>query len=487
MVAASSVFSQQNGSLAILKRVKELDPSIRTLMGGFNTNGEMGMTVLGHYPSADYVSFGEGDETIAQVCSILLGREEGPMPYGILASGASVPEEGIPFRVTQDMNRVAFPDYSDYFEEVKREEEGFYGNYEPYYNEIHKNVILLEGSRGCWWDQKHPCSFCALNGLAPEYREKSPEKIYEQIRMLERLYPGKMIQMTDNILSQNMIRILAPMLAADQEEHRIFAEEKANLTSREVELLSKAGIRSLQPGIESFNDHLLELMGKGCSAVQNAAFLKYCASNLAFPHWNLMVHIPGEEAQDYIQMMELFPLLVHLTPPTRDNPVIITRYSCYADDPEKYGLVLEPDARYECAFPQEEDIIRNMCAYYDLAGGPFRDTMTAHQDVYAGIRESVRQWRSLYYSDSRPVLNQIKNILGIFIFDSRPCAVHEQYTLIGLTARVYDLVWEPVSFNGLCDALPDVPADEIQKVLDYLVDMKLAIFLSGKYLGLAVR
>ena len=49
VVAASSAFAQQCASLAILKRVKELDPSIVTLMGGYNVTGEMGLTVLRHF------------------------------------------------------------------------------------------------------------------------------------------------------------------------------------------------------------------------------------------------------------------------------------------------------------------------------------------------------------------------------------------------------------------------------------------------------
>ena len=42
LLAASSLFTQNNGSLAILKRVRELDPDIRTMLGGVNCSGGAG-------------------------------------------------------------------------------------------------------------------------------------------------------------------------------------------------------------------------------------------------------------------------------------------------------------------------------------------------------------------------------------------------------------------------------------------------------------
>ena len=38
-------------------------------------------------------------------------------------------------------------------------------------------TLFLEGSRGCWWGEKHACAFCGLNGRVNVYREKSPEKL----------------------------------------------------------------------------------------------------------------------------------------------------------------------------------------------------------------------------------------------------------------------------------------------------------------------
>ena len=337
IVAASSIYAQQNASLAILKRVKELDPSIITILGGHNVSGEMGRVILRYFPSVDLVSFGEGDETIVQVCSDLLTHKNSSMPYGVIRHGEELPET-IPYRMTKNMDRVAVPDYRDFFEEIQMETSGFYGDIPVYYLQTYENTIFLEGSRGCWWGEKHPCSFCGLNGLTDHYREKSSQKLYSEIHEMISQYPGAIIQLSDNVLSRNMIRELVPMLANDPESYFIIAEIKTNLKSQEIKALSKAGFHVTQPGIESLNDHLLALMGKGSSAVQNIALMKYCRTYGIYPIWNMMFQVPGENREDYEQMLELIPSIVHLNPPTRANSIVFMRFSRYCDHPEDYGL-----------------------------------------------------------------------------------------------------------------------------------------------------
>lgn len=485
IVAASSVYAQQSASLAILKRVKELDPSIITILGGYNVSGDMGMSVLRNFPSVDYVSFGEGDETIARVCSILLNQEDQPMPYGIVGR-KDIPLQTVPYRMTKDMDKVAVPDYRDFFEEIRMEASGFYDYNVVYYAQTYENTVFLEGSRGCWWGAKHPCSFCGLNGLTNVYREKSPLKIYSEIREMTARYPGVKIQLSDNILSRNMIRELLPLLAEDPEPYSLLAEIKSNLGPDEIKALSEAGVNTTQPGIESLNDHLLRLMGKGCSAVQNIALMKYCRSFRIYPVWNMMTQVPGEDREDYEQMLDLIPLIEHLNPPTRANPIIFMRFSRYCDHPEDYGLELQPDPLYSCCFKDHPDIADNIGIYYVLTGGTFTDTILENAELYRQIGEAVSSWRTRFYSEKPPYLIMTEGFFGIFISDSRPCAPEKSLVLLGLSAKIYRLAWEPVSFQTISEKLPGHTEEEIQTVLDDLVRRKLMLFLSGKYLALAV-
>ena len=92
-----------------------------------------------------------------------------------------------------------------------------------------------------------------------------------------RRYPDAYIQLSDNVLSRNMIRSLLPKMAEDDVPYRILGEVRTNLSSEEMRMLAKAGFYCVQPGIESLNDHLLELMGKGSSAILHHLPAGYCS------------------------------------------------------------------------------------------------------------------------------------------------------------------------------------------------------------------
>ena len=485
ILAVSSVYSQQNASLAIIRRVKELDPAITTIIGGFNISGEAGLAVLRNFPSVDYISFGEGDETIAEVCMNILNKSDAPMPYGIVGRNDPVPDP-IPYRLTRDMDTVKTPEYRDYFREKEMAMNGFYGDIYTDTGIDLRTVIFLEGSRGCWWGQHRACAFCGLNGLTKVYREKSVQHFHDELQETMRRYPDASIQLSDNVLSKKMLDELLPMLAADEEKYHILAEVRTSLDSRKVKALAEAGFYCVQPGIESINDHLLTLMGKGSSAVQNIALLKYSRSCGIYPIWNMLYCMPGEERIDYEKTIELIPVIQHLQPPTFASKIQFSRFARYGTSPEEFGLELGPSAAVRLSYKGNDDLIRNLGSELELTGGPFLETEKQNQDLYIRLHKAVNEWRSLFYSESCPHLVMSDSLFGLMIFDTRPIAPSPRIILLGLKARIYRLASEPVPLNKIISALPDDPEEDIRRCLDELVSQKLMIFLSNRYLALAV-
>ena len=485
ILAVSSVYSQQNASLAIIRRVKELDPAITTIIGGFNISGEAGLAVLRNFPSVDYISFGEGDETIAEVCMNILNKSDAPMPYGIVGRNDPVPDP-IPYRLTRDMDTVKTPEYRDYFREKEMAMNGFYGDIYTDTGIDLRTVIFLEGSRGCWWGQHRACAFCGLNGLTKVYREKSVQHFHDELQETMRRYPDASIQLSDNVLSKKMLDELLPMLAADEEKYHILAEVRTSLDSRKVKALAEAGFYCVQPGIESINDHLLTLMGKGSSAVQNIALLKYSRSCGIYPVWNMLYCMPGEERIDYEKTIELIPVIQHLQPPTFASKIQFSRFARYGTSPEEFGLELGPSAAVRLSYKGNDDLIRNLGSELELTGGPFLETEKQNQDLYIRLHKAVNEWRSLFYSESCPHLVMSDSLFGLMIFDTRPIAPSPRIILLGLKARIYRLASEPVPLNKIISALPDDSEEDIRKCLDELVSQKLMIFLSNRYLALAV-
>ena len=490
VLACSMIYTQVNAGLAICKQVKERNPDIKTLIGG-SVSGETGIRILKDYPYVDYVSFGEGDETIAETCEILLGRKSGPLPYGVVSRDDIDRLDEIPHPLTRNMNTIPMPDYSDFLEEVQREENGFYG--ENFYETgkgagfTGNHTMYLEGSRGCWWGQRHPCSFCGLNGLKNVFRQKDPQRIYQEIHDLTEQYPGCTIQLTDNILHQEFINGVLPRMIADDQDYNVFAEVKSNLTDEMIRSLCQAGIRELQPGIESLNDHLLELMGKGNTAVNHIALLKQCRKIGANPHWNMLFGIPGETKEDYQELISLIPKLVHLRAPDGCGGIMFQRFSRYTMHPEEYGLKLIPWKGMEYAFGDDPDRIRDMTFNYDFVDCAFATVFEENKTLYRELMAACEKWQHLSSSKDYPKLicRYGKNI--VMITDKRGLAAAEAQVLSGIHNDLYRLMETPVSETKLHSELADrYEPLMIDEALKELEDLSLAVHLSGKWLGLAI-
>ena len=497
VLAVSSIFSQMNGALAVIKRVKELSPDTVTLLGGTNVSGDAGAAVLRNYSSVDYVFFGEGDEVFADVCLIAMGRKPGPMPYGVVRHGETIPDP-VPHRMTQDMNRVCYPDYSDFINEWKREEAGEYGppmfgsqfveqNKEALYLSGSNYALYLEGSRGCWWGQKHPCSFCGLNGRKNTYRFKTAERICDELLTLSRKYGNNLVQLTDNILSFDAMDRLLPMLRDSGAELRLIGEVKTNLKEKDIVNLKQAGFLIVQPGIENLNDHLLRLMNKGNSAAAHVAFLKYCRKHGLGLSWNLLMSIPGEEEEDYEELIALIPKIVHFTPPVGTFPIMFQRYSAYLEAPEKYGLELQPKEMYRYIYGDSDDRIRNMCLYYDLVGGEFKDALERMKPYYDRVYKAVFEWRKVAESGENRSLRMNETPSGLLLLDSRPCMVQPFTVLTGLNRLVFLSCDSPKSGQQLTDILKEEATEEaILAAADQLTGLNYMARLGGQYVSLAL-
>src|SRR6185295_10755723 len=92
----------------------------------------------------------------------------------------------------------------------------------------------------------------------------------------------------------------------------VFYETKANLNRQQMETLAAAGVRWIQPGLETMQDDLLKLLRKGNSAWMNMRLLKWAEELGTQVAWNVLVRAPGEKDEWYAEMAEYLPLLHHL-------------------------------------------------------------------------------------------------------------------------------------------------------------------------------
>lgn len=493
IVGCSSVFQQHCASLALLKRIRELSPDTVLMMGGANCEGEMGVETLRAFPWVDCVVSGEADEMFAELCRVLLERGRGVSPSA-LPDGAisqahardawrTVPDPCVPLPrpVIRDMDALPIPDYDHYFEAVRASTLA----------SLIKPGLLAESSRGCWWGEKSHCTFCGLNGTGMAYRSKSAERVLDELDELSRRYGVDGVQFVDNILDMSYFKTLLPELAAAGRPYHLFFETKANLKREQVRLLADAGVRWIQPGIESLDDHVLRLIGKGNSALMNLQLLKWSSEFGVHAAWNMLCGLPGESDHWYAEMATWLPLVFHLQPPTGVNRVRFDRFSPYHTRARDFGLQLEPSRAYAYVYPLPQESLMRL-AYSFEDGGRRGHVHRGRQDQpgQRALDDVVRQWNEMWRV-ARPALRLYEDGPRLRIVDTRPCARRTSWTTNEVEAdvcRVCDVAQTSAAVARQLSARrgSEVPQEEADAAIETLCQNDVLLRLNGKLLGLGV-
>lgn len=304
VVGFTSIFQQHVASLALARRIKIARPDIFIAFGGANCEGIMGAETVRQFPFVDAVVSGEAERVFPELVERVLTGASGSGLQGIRTRETIAVEFDRGIFATappvQNMDDLPVPDFSDYFAQFEASK----------YGRTWQPTLFFETSRGCWWGERMHCTFCGLNGATMSYRSKSPRRAVDELMALAERYPGCDISVVDNILDLQYFKTVLPELAARETKLDLFYETKSSLKKDQVRLLREAGVRSIQPGIESLSDAVLALMRKGVSGLQNIQLMKWCKELGVRPNWNLLFGFPGEPAEEYARMAELAPLLL---------------------------------------------------------------------------------------------------------------------------------------------------------------------------------
>src|SRR5258708_19179517 len=87
----------------------------------------------------------------------------------------------------------------------------------------------------------------------------------------------------------------------------IFYEVKADLSEEDIQVLAKAGVTKIQPGVEALATTTLKLMKKGTSVFTNLLLLRNCALYGISPAWDLLLGFPGEEGEVFRKYVDDLP------------------------------------------------------------------------------------------------------------------------------------------------------------------------------------
>lgn len=445
IIGFSSTSQQINSSIAMAKAVKELLPDTVIVTGGNNCDGIMGEE-LAKQGFFDHVFQGEADFTFADFC------------HAYLCHRALPSEMLIQCDPPEDLDTIPTPDYTDYFAQSQ-----------PL--ALEQTVVLFESSRGCWWGQKHQCSFCGLDGMTKKYRFKSAEKVLSDLESLEKDYPQATTYFaTDLNCPFSYFTDLFPKIAASRFSREICYWVKSNLSFSQLLVMKHAGVKKIGPGVESLSTRLLRLLNKGSQASDNIRMLRDCRDLDIDVMWNLLVGIPGDRSEDYADLSRLIPLMQHLAPPAM-MPVSIQRFSPYFENKDAHGVTgVRPFIGYERAFPDTFD--RTRIAYFFTARFPSESR--DRPEILDPVICQLRRWHERWHKLPAPSLKIRQLDDGHWLVeDSRDCARKPQKVI---DAPAYALLER---YRIPSQRMP-IEEDEL---LDRMKDLGYLIEIDGKLLS----
>jgi len=500
IVACTSTFQQNCASLALLRKVKSLNPSIITMLGGANCESIMGQTMSDNFPWLDYVFSGECDEVIGKFVNKLINSDNisrFDLPIGVIPQKRMIQENDIfisvgekskpPRGYVDDMANVIAPTYDSYFNTITDLE----------LSAVIQPGLVVETSRGCWWGAKKHCTFCGLNGVSMTHRSKPADKVIAELALLSDKYQNNKFQVVDNILPMDYMKTVLPDLA-ESYNYDLFYETKANLKKEHVEKLANAGIKWIQPGFESLHDDFLKLVGKGASAIQVISALKWSRNYGVSVLWNILCAAPFEKAHWYYEMADIIPLISHLQPPSLELIKIrFHRFSPYFKNANDYGLTLEPLKNYKHIYPLTGQALFDIAYFFDEESTRTTDVFSLtcsnvhEQAEHHLLQEKIAEWHSSWYEGNTPLLYMSDQEEKIVIIDTRAIATDFTHELTGIAALVYRLCGEPITMARLQTKLFEInnSIDELvlAETLANLVADKLLLELSNCYMALALE
>ena len=478
VVGFTSTFDQNVASLTMAKLIKDLYPDVKIVFGGANYDGEMGMEYFRAFPFIDHVVVGEGEEAFpALVRQILAGKADG-FPNGVAYRQGGelrlVPNASL----FSDFAKTGPPDYDDYYHLLAELGDSAQGL---------DRVLLYEGSRGCWWGEKHHCTFCGLNAQSMKFRAKSSEQVAQEMTYLSHRYDTARFRLVDNIIDMKYVENLFGKFAAAHCDLDVFIETKSNLHKSQIRMLAAGGVKCMQPGLESLSLNQLRSMDKGVTPMQNIICLKWSFYYRVTVSWNILLGFPGETNEDYRRQIDLISSLLHLQPPEATGKFWLERFSPYYTRPHEYGVRMTgPGMAYEYVYDSRQVDLKKI-AYdfeYELENWP------VDPYVYQELVSVIEAWQRLYASNDRPFLYYSKALDYVTVYDGRNPKAPTRRRYDGLAALVIEICNEaaksPEQIRAAVTGRSDVSDEALTPVLDDLTARRVLYEERGKYFTLAI-
>ena len=464
LIGFSVCFSQLFSSLAAAQLLKKEKASLPIVFGGSSCVGSMGTSLVNQFEQVDYIISGEGELQLEALCNLLRQRQT-------TASEQFAAEHTSCAQAISDLNTLPSPDYRPYFKELVQEFPG-----QPF-----NPILPIEFSRGCWWNR---CTFCNLNLQWQGYRQKTAERMVNEVEQLMKVHGCLDFTFCDNALPPKETDRFFAATQKWQEDVSFFAEIRNIKDPRKLQAYSQGGLTGVQVGIEALSNSLLVRMDKGTTVMENLAVMKHCTENGITLDGNLIVDYPGssaEEAEETLTNIE-YALSFH---PLAAATFFLGSGSAIAKDPDRYGInAVTRHKNNSLLFPEE------IAAQMDMLIKDYRGDKTKQKQRWQAVRRRVKEWQEFHEKrkdSSIPPLSYRDGLSFLVIRQERIDDAPLLHRMRGTSRELYLFCTTIRSLDEIRQRFPKIPEKSILNFFADLSKKHLLYHENDLFLALVIR
>lgn len=475
LIGFTCMFDQTISSIVLSKILKERLEDCKIILGGYALEGCAGSTVSASFPWIDSIVQGDGEETICSLATKIISNASADIKIPKIIKSAKI-----------DLNESPNPDYTDWFEDMKKLKQ-------KDKIKINPKVLPVESSRGCWWGQHMHCIFCGIDDETLKYRFKKPEKTLEMLRSMRDKYGDVAFRFSDYIMPKAYYDTLMVSLANEEPKFRLQSEIKANHTKQRIKAFADAGFFEMQPGIESFSTNVLKSMDKGVRAIDNVKLLKYGYLYGIIIDYNFLYGLPDDKLEDYQKMAELIPRIYHLTPPISRNETVVTKFAPLQINPERFGIKTKAihhrcyDILFSQSYMETCGLNLDDYAYYYERNFDYNENL---EILYSQLTLQIEHWKTIHKNNFVELSYMIHDSNYHFV-DTRYNSI-EEYFISENEAKVYAICDEaPVKIDKIAELILQkfeeiITLEEVENSIEILRNYRLIWEDSGFIFGVAI-
>lgn len=474
LIGFSLCFSQLFSSLYLAREIKEADvdklqsSDIPIVFGGSSCSGDIGKSLLDHFPEIDYLVDGEGEQQLLHLCRFLTGQTKF-LPEKIRTLHSVPAARSV--SGTLNLDDLPYPDYSKYFQEM----------HQLFPSRPFIPLLPIEFSRGCWWNK---CTFCNLNLQWQDYRFKASERMLKETLHLAKTHGCLNFTFTDNALPpKNGDQYFSSLLKKEM-DFDFFAEIRSITDPEKLRLYRKAGLSTVQVGIEALSTLILTRMCKGTTTIDNMAVMKMCSASAIKMEGNLITDFPGTTEDEISETLRNLDFVLPFLPLQTAAFFLGYGSPMYIHSRDFTIQKVIPHAKNRKLFPP--DYLKSMTMLINSHKGDKK----LQQQLWNPVKQKIHAWQDFHKNRDKTMQHPLHYRDGSTFLIVRQERISKDpllHRLRGLSREIYLFCERPTKLSSLFASFPTVNEQALQKFIDEMCLKHLMFQEKDRVLSLAVQ